>query len=1105
MKNFFKFTTAAAALVALASCSNEDLFEGQKSATVAYEQGDLIVNVEQVKGEVTTRAISNEDMSVVNWEKSDFIKVYDGELHKWDRYGFNGSKFVIEGEQDLTNAQYALYPFGFDGPSGIGSSVDGGVISTNWSKGGKTTATMEIPQVLNYKESELTDGTIAYWCALPQWGTVSSTDGKLETNLKYMTAILRIRLANVNPADVPFLRIRAFKDEALTKEIALSGQFTATLDTENPENTILGEELGSKPLYVSLTGAKASNSVVFVPIVACTNAIIVIDYITSIGSTPAADVKSTLPEAKTKKLSQKNYVRGTLYKAKGAEFSVNTGKPSDINKAIAAAKTLENPEITATIATEATESDNQIIIPEGTTAESITLNLKTINTSANILYIEDENVDNPYTGVVTVNIENNVTGANPIVAQTKAATVQFAGKDYTAAPLKAFVKELVVGNGADTDATKVNINELGAMVEAVSVKAKATVNAITAPAENALAEVLVEGTVTGAITANTNEKVATAVTVNGGTTGNILTTGAVVVADGTVDAIGSTTCYANSLTVSASDTKATTISNISYVNGNISTATVGTGTISMNAVQNKSEKTDAITLDFAGNTTVTGLNLKTSKNESTITFADKAYATGNINAPLATINLKSEKTFTGTITATYLSLNGKAKATGGITTGKLVIQGEASVVNATASNNVYVKLSKEGEAISGTLTIPAENTEGMQVALHNGYINKINLSAATKDVALKTSAAQIAIAEVTVGAGETAAKFVPAAASAWDGKTIDKTKAAFDKYRQATQIWTASQLASLDQTAQVDLMNDINLGTTDTWTMPALKDNFFGRGHTITGGKIVAKDDNGTGLFSTIVAGKVINNLTFTGATITSAGKSQVGALVGKAEGGVIIRYKVTVNATLNVTGAANNIGGLVGYAVGKAVFGKSDYEWTKDVDVTLSALAGQFYLGGLVGQCNGAEVYKTTVAITNGITFTPTKKEPALEDPNEPKAGSIGMFIGKSNENVIVGTVNPAANDQIKGKRTSLGFKRSFTGTAPTIYYYFGGQNTEVGQLATGKTLTVGTKTFTSTADLTANGAGDGTKAIDWTADAVKDKFNVFVNSKAYAATDVK
>lgn len=1105
MKNFFKFTTAAAALVALASCSNEDLFEGQKSASVAYEQGDLIVNVEQVKGEVTTRAISNEDMTVVNWEKSDFIKVYDGELHKWDRYGFNGSKFVIEGEQDLTNAQYALYPFGFDGPSGIGSSVDGGVISTNWSKGGKTTATMEIPQVLNYKESELTDGTIAYWCALPQWGTVSSTDGKLETNLKYMTAILRIRLANVNPDDVPYLRIRAFKDEALTKEIALSGQFTATLDTENPENTILGEELGSKPLYVSLTGAKASNSVVFVPIVACTNAIIVIDYITSIGSTPAADVKSTLPEAKTKKLSQKNYVRGTLYKAKGAEFSVNTGKPSDINKAIAAAKTLENPEITATIATEATESDNQIIIPEGTTAESITLNLKTINTSANILYIEDENVDNPYTGVVTVNIENNVTGTNPIVAQTKAATVQFAGKDYTAAPLKAFVKELVVGNGADTDATKVNINELGAMVEAVSVKAKATVNAITAPAENALAEVLVEGTVTGAITANTNEKVATAVTVNGGTTGNILTTGAVVVADGTVDAIGSTTCYANSLTVSASDTKATTISNISYVNGNISTATVGTGTISMNAVQNKSEKTDAITLDFAGNTTVTGLNLKTSKNESTITFADKAYATGNINAPKATVNLKSEKTFTGTITATYLSLNGKAKATGGITTGKLVIQGEASVDNATASNNVYVKLSKEGEAISGTLTIPAENTEGMQVALHNGYINKINLSAATKDVALKTSAAQIAIAEVTVGAGETAAKFVPAAASAWDGKTIDKTKAAFDKYRQATQIWTASQLASLDQTAQVDLMNDINLGTTDTWTMPALKDNFFGRGHTITGGKIVAKDDNGTGLFSTIVAGKVINNLTFTGATITSAGKSQVGALVGKAEGGVIIRYKVTVNATLNVTGAANNIGGLVGYAVGKAVFGKSDYEWTKDVDVTLSALAGQFYLGGLVGQCNGAEVYKTTVAITNGITFTPTKKEPALEDPNEPKAGSIGMFIGKSNENVIVGTVNPAANDQIKGKRTSLGFKRSFTGTAPNIYYYFGGQNTEVGQLAATKTLTVGTKTFTSTADLTANGAGDGTKAIDWTADAVKDKFNVFVNSKAYAATDVK
>ena len=1067
MKNFFKFTSAAAALVMLASCSNDDLFEGQNAGTVAYEQGDLIVNVEPVKGPVSTRAISNEDMTVVNWEKTDYIKVYDGELHKWDRYGFNGSKFVIDGDQDLAEAQYALYPFGYDADSEIGDQfmTDGSVQATHWSKGGKTTATMYIPNILQYREGKLADGTIAYYCALPQWGTVSSTDGKLETNLKYMTAILRIKLANVDPSKVSYLRIRAFKDEALTKEIALSGDFVATLDTENPENTALTERLATSPLYVNLYGVEASNSVVFVPIVPCTNAIIVIDYLTGLGDnfdSPDDDVKSTLKEAVTKKLSQKNYVRGTLYKAKGAEFTVESGKPSDINKVIATAKTQENPEINANVATAATTDDNQIIIPEGTTAEQITLNLKSINTSANVLYIEDENVANPYTGIITVNIAAAATGSNNIVAQTKGATVQFAGKDFTAAPLKAYVKELVIGDGADTDATKVEVAELGTMVEAVSVKANATLS-------------------------------------------DILTTGDVIVEDGTVGKIGSASCYANNITVTAAKGKTATTGAI-YATGNISTS--GEGTITFGNLVNKSEDTGEVTLSFAGNTTTGALNLKDSKQAATITFADKAVADGNINAPLAKVTLKSEATFTKNITADYLALNGKAKATGTtITTGKLVIQGTASVKDATATNNVYVKLSEEGEAITGTLTIPADNTEGMQLALHNGYINIVNLTAATNNVALKTSAGYVAIAKVTEGAGDEAAKLVPAAASEWNGKAISDTYAS--TYVQ-NQIWTASQLATIDKgLAGIRLRNDINLKGL-AWVMPALNTAFNGADHTISGLAATAGETGGAGLFSTAKTGSKILNLTVKDATITSAGKSNVGVLVASAAGAITIQ-KVTVSATMNVTGDADNVGGLIGVAAGNATIGQAGE--ATDVAVTLSALAGRYNLGGLIGSAAGADIKKTTVAITNGITFTPETKVPGVEDATNAKAGSIGMFIGNSSAAVTIDAVNPAANDKIKSNRAALGFKLNFNGTAPNINYYFGGKYTEIGLLTADKTLKVGETTVNSkNSDNVYEGTGEDKKSIiNWAGNGTSGSnvanvtHGIYVTSKAYAATDVK
>ena len=486
---------------------------------------------------------------------------------------------------------------------------------------------------------------------------------------------------------------------------------------------------------------------------------------------------------------------------------------------------------------------------------------------------------------------------------------------------------------------------------------------------------------------------------------------------------------------------------------------------------------------------------------------------GNITAPasIVTINSTTAMEYASSIEADRLNAYGKSQITGTVTTKKLVIRGAASVKDATVSDNVSIKLDAEGEAVTGTLKIAEENVEGQSIAISNGYVNEIDLktNGAKNDVALKFGKAQVAVASVVENEDDALGKVVPAA-SEWDGKVIKADVAAFDKYRQATQIWTASQLASLAPTAAVALMNDINLGTTYTWTMPALTQSFNGRSHTITGGKIVAADDNGTGLFSTF-SGNQIRNLTFTGATITSAGKSKVGALVGAASSAITIK-SVTVNATLAVTGEADNIGGLIGTAAGKATIGQTGE--ATDVAVTLSALAGRYNLGGLIGSAAGADIKKTTVAITNGITFTPTTKVPGVEDEKDEKAGSIGMYIGNSSADVTIDAVNPAANDKIKGNRATLGFKLNFSGAAPNISYYFGGKYTEIGLLTADKILKVGestTVTSKSSNNVYEGTGDDKTAIINWAGNGTSGSnvanvtHGIYVTSKAYAATDVK
>ena len=1072
MKRLFKLTTVALGLVVLGSCSNEDLFNSSNGIAGENGKGTLAVNVENPSNEMglATRALTDENMSATIFEKSDKIRVYDNELHRWDGYQFDGSKFSLFTEADLTAPEFAIYPFGKDEKASdksdiigtVGTTGDniGGFVHGEWSKGGITTVEMLIPSSIYYKEVEQTDGTTAYWCSLPMWGKVTSTEGKLETDLKYMTAILRVSLKNAK-TNVDHLRISAFKDEARTKQINLSGVFEATLNTSDFTKTQLGETLGNGELYVDVSNIAGSDAYVFVPIVPCTNAIVVIEYLDLMDNpVPGKDGKTE------KVLSQKNYVRGTLYKAKGAEFDVTTGSVKGINSALVAAKAQTEPvEISANVTTIATAEDNEIIIPAGMKAD-ITLDLKGIdNILTPYLYINDENSENPYKGNITVKTATATT--TPIVTQLKGANVQFVGQFDV---LKSYVKGLAIGDG-ETTSTATLVEAIGKTVENVVIAKDATVTgdivtdedseidvnvtvAGTAGDIQVTGDVIVDGGTVGNIgsyTSATDNCLAKSVKVTGaGNAGNILTKGDVTITDATVGKIGSANVYANDVTITASADKAAATGTVN-AEGNITTEGTGTGTVTMGALTNKSESTDAVTLNFGNNTTLVAINLSTSKQAATINFTGTAKATGNINAPKATINLKNSTAtnFKGDITADYLLLTNKAthNTTGFIHTGKLVVMKEAQVKDAQASNNVLVKLDGEAEAITGTLTISDKNTEGMQISIQKGYVRNINLDAATKDVKLKLGADQVAIATVSEGGS---AKLVPAAASVWDGKKIKDGE--FAAYKAATTIYTATQLASMSgATDDITLANNIDLAS-KAWAMPALTKNFTGKNLGTEEAKVYPEIKNlylkaeapktGTatniGLFSTIATGKSVKNITINGVTSALTAHAEattvpqnIGAVVGFAQGSVTID-NVVVKA-LNITSIAKseNIGGLIGNAEGAATI--------KNSKVTATDIQGQYNLGGLIGYAQAnATLEKTTVAITKFTVID--HAAPGLGSLTNDKAGSVGMYFGKINGNVDADSNSDWGTSAIKDKRAALGYHQNYIVDGTNVYFYYGG-----------------------------------------------------------------
>ena len=247
-----KFIPVALAVLALASCSGDDLFNDGKAPVQKVKDG-LTVTVDEITfdGAVATRQGNTASGGVV-WENGDQINVYDDKLQLFDEYAFATNKFVGANDPDETNLEgdpsYALFP---------ADRVD---------YAGNKKAVMTIPELVIYDdESEFGDGANrVYVSNLPLWGTATGAYPEANVDLHLLTSVLRINIKNAFADNINFL-----KGEA-QDGVAIQGAFEA--DLSDPANAVLKEGSSSlttgNVMYVDLRGVPSYMTYLYLPIIA---------------------------------------------------------------------------------------------------------------------------------------------------------------------------------------------------------------------------------------------------------------------------------------------------------------------------------------------------------------------------------------------------------------------------------------------------------------------------------------------------------------------------------------------------------------------------------------------------------------------------------------------------------------------------------------------------------------------------------------------------------------------------------------------------------------------------------------------------------------------
>lgn len=509
MKNLFKFTAAAVALFAFASCS-DDISEYGGANLERTAANELKIDAEQMGGGSLTRSAYVGTTNARVWQESDVFRVFGPEIvGKYDYYKFDkaSNKFVLDGAKDLSEPAYVAFP-------------DENLRGQDWDKKtGSGFITYEIPAVIDYDEVSGSD-PMAYFSNLPLWGTAAVDGDGISAKVYFLTSIIKVYLTNAL-GNASAVRVSAFNDIEGTEPAAISGWSTVQV-SKNNEALSASEVALSAPQGVGNTitvnlgdlTEKSANSVIYIPLIAGYYGKVNVEYY-DVATTSWKLIRSYL---------DKTFARATPYgKGNEKEFEIDASSISAVNTILANMAASASGETVVTLQNAITNIDEELTIPAMANVTSLTLQIPDFDATA-----ADLTVAGDFAGTLTLDAGAN-TSLGDVEIRTKNANVIIGGT-WTSDFTFTYAKDIQFGGLLNDDEEEIAANyaastiTLKAGVGDVTVAEKATVGDLTLPENHKTAVLNVLG-IADAITVNASTLAATTAVNVSGTAGAITING----------------------------------------------------------------------------------------------------------------------------------------------------------------------------------------------------------------------------------------------------------------------------------------------------------------------------------------------------------------------------------------------------------------------------------------------------------------------------------------------------------------------------------------------------------------------------------------------------
>ena len=244
MKKFIKLIPVALGLLTLASCSNDELLGEKDFDASQLKEGEMLVEFEEASeyGDAFTRSYTDRTMKKHRWtETEDQLKVYGQDFGAYDLYAFSwkteqGATTGVFKRQHMKSnigtPKWALFPL---------KNVKRGKWTMGNNHNSVTDVTMTLPQFVKYGAAydapnyQSGDDLDPYYLdELPRFGEVGEVENgeALHTNMKYMTAVLRLQLAGI-PTYATGVKIQMREAGDPAKTLVINGDFTTRIATNN--------------------------------------------------------------------------------------------------------------------------------------------------------------------------------------------------------------------------------------------------------------------------------------------------------------------------------------------------------------------------------------------------------------------------------------------------------------------------------------------------------------------------------------------------------------------------------------------------------------------------------------------------------------------------------------------------------------------------------------------------------------------------------------------------------------------------------------------------------------------------------------------------------